>query len=63
MVTSPITVFIDIVTAGVCNGMNLTMQVGQVLGEGAIMPTSLLVDGHRCSRVSGLGTLIENGAR
>ena len=29
MMTSPITAFIDIVTAGVCNGMNLAMQVGR----------------------------------
>ena len=36
MVTSPFTAFIDIVTAGVCNGMNLAMQVGKVLGEGAV---------------------------
>jgi len=27
--TSPVTAFIDKITAGVCNGMNLTMQVGR----------------------------------
>jgi hypothetical protein len=48
--TSPITAFVDIVTTGVCNGMNLTMQVGRSSVKAPwIMPTS-----HRCSRVSGL---------
>jgi hypothetical protein len=44
LVTSPITAFIDIVTAGVCNGMNLTMQVGRSSVKAPwIMPASLLL--------------------
>ena len=55
MVTSPFTAFIDKITAGVCNGMNLAMQVGRSSVKAPwIVPTSLLLDGHRCSRVSGL---------
>ena len=42
--TSPITAFIDIVTDGVCNGMNLTMQAGKSAVKARwIMPTSLLL--------------------
>ena len=33
--TSPMTAFIDIATAGVSNGMNLTMQVGGTSGHSA----------------------------
>ena len=56
--------YIDIVTAGVCNGMNLTMQVGRSAVKAPwIMPTSLLFDGHRGSESPGSAHLIENGGK
>jgi len=64
LVASPITAFIDIVTAGVCNGMNLTMAGGQVRREGAVDHAHQpVVDGHRDSESPGCAHLIENGGR
>jgi len=63
-VTSPITAFIDIVTAGVCNGMNLTMAGGQVRREGAVDDAHQpVLGGHRGSETPGSAHLIENGGR
>jgi hypothetical protein len=59
-VMSPSTAFIDIVTAEARNGMNLTMQVGKVLGEGAVDHAHHPVGAPESP---GCPHTIENGAR
>ena len=56
---------IDIVTAGVCSGMNLIDAGRQVLGERAVDHADQpVVDGDRCAGVAGLTAhLVDDRAR
>jgi hypothetical protein len=57
-------VFIGIVTAGVCNGIELDDAGGQVRREGAVDDAHQpVVGGHRGSESPGSAHLIENGGR